>query len=332
MAIRYGRVSEGSREVEWLFVSHCECDGIGGFARLLRERGAEIGELPKTKHPCSGLIGPLWRMWRGRNSDSNSADRRDWRPYDQTKGRPSISVAWHLFTENETTEIRERCRRERITVNSLLLKHLDQAVRPDIQRPELAIPWMIPVNLRGDIEHNDDTGNHVSYVEPRIGCDDSPAEIQKQIRDRLERGEHRANYLLLGMGRFLNHERKVALIRKDRAMPEGNIGAFSNLGVWDPEKTIASKDFWLFCPPVVDGQLLGAGAVSFQNRFSLTIQGHPDLPNQVGMTKNWMGRLLLSIRRPFRPPRPPISDRAIFNETETRCMVASSSPPRYKTL
>lgn len=290
MGIRYGRVPHGSEEVEWHFVPHCDCDGIGGFARILRERGAELPELPGTKNTSRGVIAPLWRLWRGGRRGSECADRRDWKISVSPGAKSSGAVAWHLFTERETKDIRERCQRERVTVNSLLLKHLDQAIRPEIKRPQLKIPWMIPVNLRGDINHADDTENHVSCVDPLVGPDDSAEQIQKQIRRRLERGEHRAKHLLLELGRFMSHAAKVKFLIKDRANPAGNIGAFSNLGVWDPEKKIATDDSWVFCPPVVTGQLLGAGCVTFQNRLGLAIQTHHGVSSSPDIAATWMKR------------------------------------------
>lgn len=292
MGIRYGRVSRGSGEVEWTYVSHCECDGIGGFARLLRERGAVISRLPETTSPCRGVFGPLWRLLRGSGQESACADRRDWRPPDAAVAGPSEAVAWHVFSEEETGEIRGRCRRAQVTVNSFLLKHLDQAVRPEIGKPQASIPWMIPVNLRGDIRHEDDTANHVSCVEVRIAAADSVSGIHRQIRTRLERGEHRANRILFGLGRFLSHGGKVWFLTKDRARTAGTIGAFSNLGVWDSEKEISPEDGWLFCPPVVNGQLLGAGCVTFQNRLGLAIQGHAGLSSTPEIARRWMTRWL----------------------------------------
>ena len=305
MGIRYGYMTsqseegsdEGSNEVEWSFVSHCKCDGIGGFVRLLREHGAELKTLPSTRNPCRGTLGPLWKLWRKKapDQDQEYADRRDWMPEDHAECSSSPPLAWHLFTEEETKAIQQKCREEKVSVNSFLLKHLDQAIRPDIQKPQAAILWMIPVNLRGDINHDDDTANHVSYIEPWIAADDSPRDIQRQIRHRLLRGEHRAVYFLLGLGRFLSHKTKVKLIIKGRNNPTGNIGAFSNLGVWDSEKAIDTNNAWFFCPPVVTGQLLGAGCVTFQNRLSLTIQAHPDLQNQPEIATTWMKRILASI-------------------------------------
>jgi hypothetical protein len=294
MGICYGRVPDGTGEVEWHYVSHCDCDGIGGFARLLRERGVETGNLAETKHPCRGMIRPLWRLWRDSRGAGECTGRGDWPVSDQPATGISGAVAWHLFTEEETRELVAGCRRMNVTVNSFLLKHLDQAVRPGIRRPHLPIPWMIPVNLRGEIRHTDDTENHVSCVEVRIAADAPPQDIQRQILRRLARGEHRANHLLLTAGGILSHAAKVGFLKKDRTKPAGNIGAFSNLGVWVGGGE--NGDGWLFCPPVVTGQLLGAGCVTFRGRLGLCIQGHPGSLSIPESAQVWMMRWLDLIR------------------------------------
>lgn len=290
MGIRYGRVPQGSNEVEWHFVSHIDCDGIGGFARLLRERGIEIGELPETKHPHRGVIAPLWKLWRDSRKVEKCAVRTDWLSLG-CGTRISEAVAWHLFSVKETLELVTRCRESGVTVNSFLLKHLDHAVRPEIAKPEARIRWLIPVNLRGDIHYADDTANHVSCVVTSIAPEDSTETIQADILHRLKRGEHRANHLLFMAGGLLSHEGKVDLLRKERAKCEGNIGSFSNLGVWEANE--ASGDDWIFCPPVVSGQLLGAGCVTFQGRLGMSVQGHSSKP---AVVEGWMTRWLDLIR------------------------------------
>ncbi|MGJ8644230.1 MAG: hypothetical protein ACSHX9_12545 [Luteolibacter sp.] len=296
MGIRYGRLPEGTDEVEWLFVSHGECDGIGGFARLLRERGADVGALPETGHSDRRVMLPLWNLLRRKRPVGKVARRADWVPAAGVSGGVSKAVAWKLFSEEETEGIRQRCRREGVTVNSFLLKQLDLAVRPDIREPDAALTWMIPVNLRGDVTHEDDTENHVSSVDVYVSPDDSAHEIQSGIRESLERGEHRANHLILCMGKYLSHGIKVRCVEKSRDLQEGSIGAFSNLGVWNSEKEIEAGDAWFFCPPVCQGQLLGAGCVTFQNRLSLMIQGHSCLSDHPEIVEGWMERWYSSLR------------------------------------
>lgn len=296
LGIRYGRLPEGAEEVEWLFVSHIECDGIGGFARLLRERGADPGVLPETNHPDRRLIRPFWNFLRRERPERKQARLAEGVEAKEAHGGGSNVVAWRLFSEDETERIRQRCRREGVTVNSLLLKGLDLAVRPDIREPDEAIIWMIPVNLRGDVRHADDTENHVSSVEVHVSPDDTAEEIHRGIRERLERGEHRLNHLILCMGKHLSHKQKLKCVKKDFEQTEGNIGAFSNLGVWDAEKALETRDAWFFCPPVCGGQLLGAGCVTFQGRLSLMIQGNVRLSNRPEVVEGWMERWVGSLR------------------------------------
>ncbi len=272
MGIRYGRISNG--EVQWIDVSHCECDGIGGFVRLLRKHGAEIPKLPETKHPCRGIILPLWRLLRNRDKSETSALRRDWLPATASENHTAESIAWHLFTKDETQAILERCREQQVTVNSHLLHCLDQSTRPEIRSPEKKITWVVPVNLRGNIRYADDTQNHVSCVEVKIASTDTTQTIHRQILQRLERGEHRANFLLLTLGGILSHQAKVNFLTKDRAKPAGNIGSFSNLGVWNLDEKSNNADGWIFCPPIVTGQRLGAGCVTFNGRLGIATQGN----------------------------------------------------------
>lgn len=292
MGIRYGLVSQESHSVEWIFVSHTECDGIGGFARLLRERGMEPEKLPETKIPCRDVFGPLWNLIRTRTPKSECANRTDWSISDKTNSQKTTapkSAAWYVFSEQKTKTILQHCRDHKVTVNSFLLHHLDKAIRPEIRQPHLKIPWMIPVNMRGDINYPDDTENHVSCVEATIAHDDSPQTIHQQILQSLQRGEHRAIHILLRCGKFLSHSTKVKFLNKDRSKPTGNIGSFSNLGVWDSDEKFPTKDTWLFCPPVVTGQLLAAGCVTFQNQLSITMQANPNHPSP-DIAQEWMAR------------------------------------------
>lgn len=289
IGIRFGCVSMESDQVEWFSVSHYECDGVGAFARLLRQSGAELPELPRSKNPHEGILGPLWWLFGGRPKPSECATRLDWACMgDPPHGAPN-PTAWHMFTKEETQRIVDACRRQKVTVNSLLLKHLDAAVRPELDITK-AIPWMIPVNLRGDVNYADDTENHVSCIDVPVFPDDTASQLHQRIHLHLSQGEHRANHLLMRAGRLLGHRLKVWYLRQDRARPAGSIGAFSNLGAWDAAEKIPSTDRWLFCPPVVLGQRLSAGCLTFQNRLSLMIQTHPHGPDVPGYASTWMSR------------------------------------------
>src|SRR6185436_14550217 len=48
--IRYGRLREGRGTPEWISVPHTICDGVGGFAKILRDRDLDSCEkLPQFR-------------------------------------------------------------------------------------------------------------------------------------------------------------------------------------------------------------------------------------------------------------------------------------------
>jgi hypothetical protein len=81
------------------------------------------------------------------------------------------------------------------------------------------------------------------------------------------------------------------LITSELATPQWNLGAFSNMGDWDPNKEIKQPGClgeWLVCPPVLRFQQVGVGCLTFQNRLSLTIQTHRDLTTNPKIPQAWL--------------------------------------------
>lgn len=289
MGILYGRVFGETDEAQWHHLSHLESDGIGAFARLLNEHGAGVRELPVASAPASGVFGPFWRLWRSRRNMPVCAGRKDWAAA-QAPAAQQIPTdrAWRLFSEAQTQAIVNACRRQHVTVTSLLLKLLDDAVREDLGLTDDRIPWMLPVNIR-DERTATSTANHVSSIELVIAPEDTAQGIHSQMRERLQRGEHRAASLLLGLGAILSQRQCNRLLARDRAKDSGCIGAFSNLGNWDAEKVLPNTDGWLFCPPIGGGQRLGAGCVTYQGRLGLVIQTHQQ-QGAGSIAQFWMNR------------------------------------------
>jgi hypothetical protein len=171
------------------------------------------------------------------------------------------------------------------------LKHLTKAIRPFLEDQSSVVPWMIPVNLRGKLVRDRDTANYSSYVGVKVQSYETPHDIHLNIYAALHRREHWANWYALHTGRFLTRGMRKFLLAKELAMSQWNLGSFSNLGDWDPEKEITQTEClgdWLFSPPVLRCQLIGAGCVTFQNRLSLVIQAHPELTTNPAIAKAWM--------------------------------------------
>jgi hypothetical protein len=300
IGIRFGRLAPGGERPEWIFLRHTEMDGIGGFADILRKRGAVLPRLPHLKYPSD----PSW-SWFMRMLPTYMKSRRrlKWRPLEQGPAikiatEPPPAVAWHAFDESSTTSIRLACRKGGVTVNSFLLKHLNKAIRPYLEDESAVIPWMVPVNLRGKVTRDSDTANYSSYIGIRIRSFETVADVHRSIYSALAGGEHWANWYAYGVGRLATPAIKKTLINTDRAMSQWFLGGFSNLGDWDAEKKISQPDCqgsWLFSPPVLRCQMVGAGCVTFQNCLSLVVQAHPDLTTNPAVAREWMANWVREI-------------------------------------
>lgn len=294
IGIRFGRIPPSETEPEWFYRSHADFDGIGGLADILRGRGARVEGLPTIPHPVEPSVKYLLRSvpdyfqprervsWKGRFPVAPS------RP-----DRPPAAVAWKVFDEDFSTEIRRRCHAAGITVNSFLLRHICSALFPSMDDGDRTIPWMIPVNLRGKVRRDRDTENHSSFVRVVVDRADSEAEVHAKVYEALAAGGHWASWLAYSYGRPLPQAARRALISAERATGKWVVGAFSNLGVWDQDGSLGGEGIdgdWLFVPPAMSFFRIGAGCITFRRRLSLCIHLHPQLCEDPGFAWEWMDR------------------------------------------
>ncbi|MGJ8697826.1 MAG: hypothetical protein ACSHYF_16025 [Verrucomicrobiaceae bacterium] len=294
IGVRFGQLNPATDRPDWHFIGHQDVDGIGGFARLLRARGLHLPDLPTLTHPGNiglpTLLGAIPGTLKSRKpiawlESENAPSHKD---------TPPTALAWHAFTPEETDLIRTASRQQGITVNTLLLKHLDTALRTQLADPQTPISWMVPVNLRGKISRPHDEDNHSSYVTAQIKPHHTPTQLHTTIRKKLALGQHLLNWKTYSLGRVVPAGLKKKIIQMDRVMSEPCLGAFSNLGQWDQEKTWDHQNLagpWFFSPPVLRCQPLGAGCLTFQNQLTLTLQLHPQIstkpPVAQGLVSAW---------------------------------------------
>lgn len=300
IGIRFGRLAPGASEPEWIFLPHSQVDGIGGIAELLRGRGARLQRLPQIRHFSEPSV---MAMVRALPKYAGFRERIEWAPMPgptrtSNKDTPPSAVAWHVFDEATTVQIRRVCRKASYTVNSFLLKHLTKAVRPFLADQSSTLPWMVPVNLRGRVSRERDVDNHSSYVSVKIQSFETVYDVHRRIYQALAAGEHWANWNAYKTGNVLPDGLKQMLIRLDRATAQWNLGGFSNLGIWDSGREISHPDCqgsWLFSPPVLRCQMLGAGCITFQNRLGLCVQTHPELTTNPEVPRAWMKNWIAEI-------------------------------------
>jgi hypothetical protein len=294
IGMRFARIAPGATEPEWMFPRHSDYDGVGWFGDNLRRNGVVLERLPTIRHPSTPS---KFALLRSLPDYLKPRHRLKWRPLERDVAAlngagPPPGVAWHVFDEEATTQIRRVCRNVQVTMNSFLLKHLTKAIRPFLEDQSAAVPWMIPVNVRGKVKEVRDTANFTSYVRIQVQTYETVDDIHRNIYEALCRGEHWAHWQAYQLGRFLTAGMRKYLITSELATPQWNLGAFSNMGDWDPNKEIKEPGClggWLVCPPVLRFQQVGVGCLTFQNRLSLTIQTHKDLTTDPKVPKTWLG-------------------------------------------
>ncbi len=292
-SFRLGHVHAVTGEVRWHDVPHKYYDGIGGFADILREGGNEVPPLPENKHPSAPS---WWPFFRSIPALLGPRRRLQWKDLERgpevPPGKlPLPALAWHVFDESQSSAVRSAARRFGVTINSYLLKRLDDTLRGDLRQPDRPIPWMIPVNLRGKISRERETENHSSYLAIKIAPSESVQDLHREIYRRLDRGEHWAAWKGYSATRLLPQALKRLALKTDRAMTQWNLGLFTNLGNWDPEKTITHDEYrgaWVLLATVLRCQLVGAACMTFQGRLSLSLQVHPDLTTSPEVPKRWL--------------------------------------------
>ncbi|HEY1660930.1 MAG TPA: hypothetical protein VGI03_00790 [Verrucomicrobiae bacterium] len=294
IGMRFARIPPGKSEPDWIYIRHCDYDGIGAIKKMFTERGGTVDELPQARHPARPSFGSLFKLMK---LQMQPRRRLHWKELGNSKKlsatpQPAPAAAWYVFSEADTLRMRKHCNAAGVTVNSFLLQQLTVIIRPYLEEGAAAsVPWMIPVNLRGRVTSSGELANQTSYLSVTVRPADTIRDIHQSTQAAMEREEHCTNWFAYGLGRYVPQGMKRFLIAKELATSQWNLGAFSNLGAWDPEKKITSPDCigsWLVAPPVLRFQLVGAGCITFQNRLSLLIQAHPELTTDAAVCRTWI--------------------------------------------
>jgi NRPS condensation-like uncharacterized protein len=313
IGMRFARIPPGKTEPDWIYVRHCDYDGIGAIKMMFAERGGHV-ELPEAKHPAR----PSWRsIFPLLKMQLQPRRKLKWKNLGPTgmvenPPKPALAAAWHVFTEEKTAQIRRHSSASGATVNSFLLEQLTKILRPYLENGGTAeIPWMIPVNMRGRVTSSGELANQTSYLSVTVKPADTVRDIHQSTGAAMDRGDHCTNWFAFDIGKSLPQWLKNFLIDQKLVPSPPHLGAFSNLGVWDAEKKITSPGCvgdWLVSPPVLRWSLFGAGCMTFQNRLTLLTQAHPELTTDAGVCRKWIQEWVKAIEtdlaKPVSPPSP----------------------------
>lgn len=304
----YGQADTHSGKVIWHRMDHVLEDGTGAMARMLREQGHQIGELPRgdSKEPPPGRRASAW--WE---CVRHIAYRRvPWRvkrlkrppmrsPLEQAEPPgEDAELCWHVFTPQESRQIDRNALKHGASAYAYMLACLNRVVARHLLKPGRPYHWMVPTNLRGSLGLPDPYGNHVSVLSLKAHADMPAAEMQKQLRDLLNRGHDWAFYWTL---RWLGkYPPRIVFrwIQQYMGRFDHMVGCLTDIGHWRWTRphTANPDEGWFLTPMVSRNNPVSAGTLVFNGRRSIALALHPvlDVPFETvqAMFDAWREALL----------------------------------------
>ena len=287
------RMQDGA--IDWVFPSHAEYDGLGGFVHVLRQtfpdRDIKLPQRAARAPSFTKRAAALLRM-----VVQKPVPAAAWKGYDASwagwRLQPGSELATLVLASEETHRLSAKARAEGVSLNSLLMFTLAKATRPELEDgPRL---WMMPVNMRGPVTLARDTANQTGYLQIDIADDAAIADVQDQLKQALRRRDHWASWSFLNLSQLigLTGISQVFKLQMMRFQNRPFVGSFSNLGTW------SGVGEWCICPLVTKTSPVGVGAIVCDGRLALTIEAHPSIRREAGWTRTVMDRWARLLQSP----------------------------------
>lgn len=210
----------------------------------------------------------------------------------------SLSLS-HIFSTEETQQITKNAKSSGTSLNTLIFYSLNKCLEKKFNWHQDFRSWWIPVNVRPefDIDINDSniTSNYVSNFTIDVSPDMSLHSYQNLISESLKQKKHMATWWWQHLGKFLP-EKLIEKIAIRNLQNNYYVGTFSNLGDWACDDTNSCLNFFV---PTLKSHPVGAGAIVWNSKLSLTLTFHPEF--QLSTTEandlfqNWIRHLSYSI-------------------------------------
>lgn len=279
-------VGEGMQDYRF---HHGRFDAIGGFLTHV----AKVDK-PKTTLSLRGKGAPFYKYLIGFfiyllripfYASGFKNFNKNWR-----SSKKHYPRAVSFLDVTETRAIKERAQAMNVSVNAFLLYHLNASFQELLNGKGKDI-WLIPVNLRVNTKDNL-SQNEVGFVDAVIKKHHGVFDINQQIKKRLSRYEHLGGVLGVGIGVVTGEFLLKKLVKLNKYL-QVRTGVFTNLGEWQAD---GCEHFKLSgFPPVLETQPVGASAITWCHKMTLSLHTHPALQlnesNVEKILENWKNRL-----------------------------------------
>jgi hypothetical protein len=265
-------IRDGAADFHWDWYSHVDFDGIGALADVASRAGHDL-RLPqlRIRKDKDATVLDYFRPFF-RRSYLRAAPKSPW---DRPTSEPATSTERHLpqhliaLSAAETREVALVARRFGVSINSLLLWGLADAMRGFAVRPGDRQHWTVPVNMRGGVGIGDAMANPLSFIRIPIRPGETPDVIHARIYDLLDTGMH---WVMLRWIRFFANRRRM------KFPPVRSTGAFSNLGSF----SAPGIDRVITCPPTGPTEPLAACVVTWNGQMTLALSVHHSMNPPAG--------------------------------------------------
>ncbi|MFT6599632.1 MAG: hypothetical protein ACJATD_000467 [Alloalcanivorax sp.] len=260
-------------------VRHREHDGIGGLFHLLRAWNVPQPAMPRSRQTGAP---PPWRWLRRAPVETVPAPR--WRDFSDA-GDGGVQSVW--LDAEPTAALRRRARHAGVSLNTLLLLALNQAVAATLLQAPVAGRWLYPVNMRGAVIRDRDDMNLSSGFYLTVAPEDTPARLDRRVRQALADNRHWLYWYAAQVGRLVG-QRGVDWLcgRFLRGAP--HLGSFTSLGEWHLDLTQAGfspRALVTLCGPGSPNHPVSNGAMIVNGCLTLSLKLDPVLGADAAVTR-----------------------------------------------
>ena len=267
---------ESKGQTKRLAVDHAKHDGIGALHEISKANNWKISTVGANKPPPQigrfKLVINLLLFFYWTRSRKNK-----WN-FEITKvEKDFLKISRHVFTELETTQLKEKSTRLKVSLNSYLFYHFNLTLNHFFTPSDRT--WWMPVNMRPDLGLNTNNPelnkNYASNFTIDFDKSFNLQDTHHEIKTCLKQQRHWATWWWQLLGRYLNYDLIKATAIKGLDNPY--TGAFSNLGEWTCSEQNSNLTVYI---NTLKSHPVGVGAIIWNGRLNLSLRLYPSFPLQ----------------------------------------------------
>ena len=266
-------------EMQYDFIHHTDSDGASALSKILEKESSQVPTVPIQKKVLKAGFFRKLLLLKKFVALTKPVDIKWQKERMDTTGVAS-SFFIMRFTQEQTKQLDEIARKKEISSNTLLLWAIDQAASEILLDPGSQRKWVCPINMR--INEKQKYGNNSASIIINALLDrnsSTPAQFQEQIRSFLKGQLHWGSQIYSNMARFIGFSGTLRIAKR---IKEIGTGVFSNMGNWPQDDSILSDDsknitHRIFVAPSTQVLPIAAGAFTWQDKLTLSLQIHPSL-------------------------------------------------------